>query len=66
MQLLTAEQTAKLLNIVLSRLYDLVRKNSIPPGVVVRFGKRQIRFNETKLMEWIEQGGNIKCEKEEN
>jgi len=54
MRLLTAKQTAELLQVTLPRVYELARVGLIP---CVRMG-RQIRFPESKLMEWIEQGGS--------
>jgi excisionase family DNA binding protein len=54
MRLLTAKQTAELLQVTLPRVYELARSGLIP---CVRMG-RQIRFPESKLIEWIEQGGS--------
>jgi hypothetical protein len=34
----------------------MVREGLIPPGVVIRLGKR-IRFNEPKFLEWLDAGG---------
>ncbi len=54
----TVEEVSEpILGIKPIRTYELIRKGIIPPGVVVRFGKRQIRINEQKLLEWIEKGG---------
>lgn len=55
MRLLTAKQVAEILQVALPRVYELVREGNLP---CVRMG-RQIRFHESKLMEWIEQGGSI-------
>jgi excisionase family DNA binding protein len=60
MHLLTAKETAKILQVTLPRVYELARGGLIPN---VRMG-RQIRFHEAKLMEWIEQGGRA-LQKEE-
>ena len=60
MHLLTAKETARLLQVKLPRVYELARGGLIPS---VRMG-RQIRFEETKLVEWVEQGGRA-LEKEE-
>ena len=53
MRLLTAKQTADVLQVTLPRVYELARERVIP---AVRLG-RQIRFNETALREWIGRGG---------
>lgn len=53
MRLLTAKQTAELLQVTLSRVYELARIGLIP---CVRMG-RQIRFDEAALREWVAQGG---------
>ena len=60
MRLLTAKETAAILRVTLPRVYELARGGLIPS---VRMG-RQIRFHESKLMEWIEQGGSA-LQKEE-
>lgn len=54
MRLLTAKETAEFLKVTLPRVYELARTGLIPS---VRMG-RQVRFHETKLMEWIERGGS--------
>jgi excisionase family DNA binding protein len=54
MRLLTAKQVAEILQVALPRVYELARLGSLP---CIRIG-RQIRFPESKLMEWIEQGGS--------
>jgi excisionase family DNA binding protein len=54
MRLLTAKQTAELLQVTLPRVYELARSGLIP---CVRMG-RQLRFPESKLIEWIEHGGS--------
>jgi excisionase family DNA binding protein len=53
MRLLTAKQTAEILQVALPRVYELARAGLIPS---VRMG-RQVRFDEVRLREWIEQGG---------
>lgn len=55
MRLLTAKQVADILQVALPRVYELAREGNLP---CVRMG-RQIRFHESKLMEWIEQGGSV-------
>ncbi len=54
MRLLTARETAQVLNIRLPRIYELARTNVIPS---VKFGEKQIRFSEAALKEFIERGG---------
>lgn len=53
------EISEQILGIKPVRTYALIREGIIPQGVVVKFGKRQIRINEQKLIEWIEKGGTI-------
>lgn len=53
MRLLTAKETAEILRVTLPRVYELAREGLIPS---VHMG-RQVRFDETKLREWIAQGG---------
>lgn len=60
MRLLTAKETAEILRVTLPRVYELAREGLIPN---VRMG-RQIRFDEAKLMEWVERGGST-LQKEE-
>jgi excisionase family DNA binding protein len=56
--LITAQDAADRLNIKLQRFYELVRKGTFPPGVIVRFGTRQIRVHEGRLEEWVSAGGD--------
>jgi excisionase family DNA binding protein len=58
-KLLNAFDVAERLSLRAERVYELVRKNQFPLGVVVRIGKRQIRFNEAALNAWIEHGGGL-------
>lgn len=53
MRLLTAKQTAELLQVAVPRVYELARQNLIP---CVRMG-RQLRFDENALREWAARGG---------
>lgn len=55
MRLLTAKQTAELLQVTLPRVYELARTGLIPS---VRMG-RQIRFNEEALRVWAANGGSL-------
>jgi predicted DNA-binding transcriptional regulator AlpA len=54
----TAEFVASELGISLQRVYAMARSDVFPPGVVVRFGSRQIRFHEERMREWIAVGGS--------
>jgi len=53
MRLLTAKQTADVLQVTLPRVYELAREGVVP---AVRLG-RQVRFDEAALQQWIERGG---------
>ena len=53
MKLLTAKQVAVAWQISPARVYELVRRG-LP---VVRLGTRQIRFEESRLKEFLETGG---------
>lgn len=55
MRLLTAKETAEVLQVTLPRVYELARVGLIP---CVRMG-RQVRFDAEKLREWATQGGSI-------
>jgi hypothetical protein len=65
-QLVKAHEAALFLRISKQRLYELCRRNILPPGVVVRFGPRQLRFNLQKLREFVENGGGATGGKENN
>lgn len=52
-KLLTATETAQILNVKEERVYQMVRSGIIP---VVRLG-RQIRFDKEQLERWIAAGG---------
>jgi excisionase family DNA binding protein len=60
MRLLTAKQTAELLQVTLPRVYELARTGLIPS---VRMG-RQIRFNEEALRAWAANGGSLQTSAE--
>lgn len=55
-RLLLAEDVAELLRIPRRRVYELARAGTLPS---VRFGDRQVRFDEAKLLAWIEAGGEL-------
>jgi excisionase family DNA binding protein len=54
MRLMTAKETAEILQVALPRVYELARHGLLP---CVRMG-RQIRFDEEKLREWVMRGGS--------
>jgi excisionase family DNA binding protein len=56
MQLLNAREVAEILQVSTQRVYELSRQGSLPS---VRIGARQIRFEETRLLQWIENGGGL-------
>jgi excisionase family DNA binding protein len=60
-QLLTAEEVARILCLPRLRVYELARQGQLP---CVRIGERQIRFAKAALQMWIEHGGNV-SQKEE-
>jgi predicted DNA-binding transcriptional regulator AlpA len=55
-------RVAEILDVKTGRVYELVRENFFPPGVVIKLGKRQIRFNEDALREFIARGGCLSLE----
>ncbi len=55
--LIDAKEAAKKLNVKTTRVYELVREEKIPRGVVVKLGERQLRFNPSALDAWLEGGG---------
>jgi|LSQX01.2.fsa_nt_gb excisionase family DNA binding protein len=64
-RLMTASQTAKLLNISKHRLYDLAKRGIVPH---VRLG-RQVRFDKGQIEDWISRGGTplkIHCHSKHN
>lgn len=50
-------KVAEILDVKKGRVYELVRENFFPAGVVIKLGKRQIRFDEDALREFIARGG---------
>jgi excisionase family DNA binding protein len=59
--LINAGDAAEKLNLKKPRFYELVRRGAFPPGVIVRFGSRQIRVNGELLDQWVREGGE--CER---
>jgi excisionase family DNA binding protein len=56
MQLLDAKEVAQILKISIQRVYELTRLGVLPS---VRIGARQIRFEQVRLLQWIENGGGL-------
>ena len=56
MRLIKAKEAAELLNVRLSRLYELTRQNAIP---VVRVGEKQLRYDTDALAHWANRGGTV-------
>ncbi|HLA09561.1 MAG TPA: helix-turn-helix domain-containing protein [Pyrinomonadaceae bacterium] len=56
MRLLDAKEVAQILKISTQRVYELTRQGILPS---VRIGARQIRFEEARLLDWIENGGGL-------
>lgn len=53
LKLLTIDDVAGILNVKVTRAYELARTGMIP---TVRLG-RQVRVDERRLIAWIEEGG---------
>ncbi len=56
MKLTTVKQGARILDVTEGRVYEMIRTELLPPGVVVHLG-RQIRIDQDALAEWIQAGG---------
>lgn len=54
MRLLLAPEAAALLRVTENRVYELAKRGMIPHA---RIG-RQLRFDEAKLLAWLEAGGS--------
>ena len=59
MRLLDAKEVAEILQVNVQRVYELTRQGILPS---IRIGPRQIRYEETRLMQWIEHGGRLNAE----
>jgi len=57
MELITAQEVAAMLKVPVARVYELARTNILPS---VHLGRRQLRFDQARLREWIECGGDSK------
>ena len=62
-RLLKASQVAEKYQLPLARVYELVRLEVLP---YVRFGERQLRFDEEVLNAWIKNGGLQKASETES
>jgi excisionase family DNA binding protein len=56
MRLLDAKEVAEILQVNTQRVYELTRQGILPS---IRIGARQIRFEEERLIRWIENGGRL-------
>ena len=56
MRLLDAKEVSEILQVSVARVYDLARQGILP---TVRIGARQIRFEESRLVQWIQHGGRL-------
>jgi excisionase family DNA binding protein len=63
LETLKADEVAQVLKVRLSRIYEMAReeKKYFGLGVVLRMG-RQVRFSRPALCAWIERGGVVECE----
>jgi excisionase family DNA binding protein len=52
----TAEEIAPILRVKPERVYEMARLGILPKGVVIKLG-RQVRFDEERLREWMQNGG---------
>ena len=52
----TADQVARQLRITEWKVYDLVRRGILTPGVYIKLG-RSIRFSPSQFAEWKANGG---------
>jgi excisionase family DNA binding protein len=56
-KLLTARQVGAILQVPTKRVYDLMRNENLP---FLRIGKRQIRFDDDALRDWIERSATAR------
>ena len=57
MRLLTASEVANILRVSTARVYELARRKCIPS---VTLGQRQVRFDETALLDWINRSNSAR------
>jgi len=50
--LMPVRETAELLGVPVRTVYEAIKRNSFPPGLVVRLGRR-IFFVRARLHEWL-------------
>ena len=55
-QILVADEVAEMLRVDRQRVYELVRRKSIP---VIRLGERQYRFDAEAIRQWMTRGGSM-------
>jgi len=60
--LITIKEAAPIIGAHPQTVYDMVRDGTIPPGPLVRLGRR-IRFNRDQLTQFIENGGTAGSKK---
>lgn len=48
-----------MLGIRAARGYELIRQRVFPPGVFVKLGRKQLRFDEDALSDWVKHGGAV-------
>jgi excisionase family DNA binding protein len=63
MRLLNAKEVAEILQVNTQRVYELTRQGILPS---LRIGARQIRFEEARLLQWIENGGGLNAKNVED
>lgn len=63
MRLLTASEVANILRVSTARVYELARRKSIPS---VTLGQRQVRFDETALLDWINRSNSERLATQED
>jgi excisionase family DNA binding protein len=56
MRLLNAKEVSGMLGVSLARVYELTRQGILPS---IRIGTRQIRFEHSRLLQWIQYGGRL-------
>ena len=63
MRLLEAKEVSEILQVNKQRVYELTRQGILPN---VRIGERQIRFEEERLLRWIENSGRLEYDQPED
>jgi hypothetical protein len=61
-----AEVSREILKCRPARVYENIRRNVYPPGVVVFLSEKSIRFHRDKLVAWIESGGAYRAARNGN